>query len=63
MVFLVDGAGDLSVSITEMTSFGNDDGDTSLELVQEDAGTGAATISGGAIVEPVEAEGVDVSTM
>jgi len=60
-VFEEEDGGDVAVTIIEMVSYGNDDGETSLELVQEDEGTGSATITNGAIVEPVEAEGVDVS--
>lgn len=60
-VYEEEGAGDVTVDVTDVTTSGNDDGETSLEFVQEDDGAGTVTITGGALAEDVDAEGVDVT--
>ncbi|RED17950.1 hypothetical protein [Pontivivens insulae] len=60
-VFEEEDGGDLDVELIDFTSFANDDGETSVELVQEDEGTGRAAITGGALAEPTDIEGVDLS--
>lgn len=62
-VFEEESAGDVMVSIRGMETEGNDDGETSLEIVQDDDGSGTATIKDSAIAEPIEAEGVSLSRM
>jgi len=50
------------LEIADTLTFGNDDGETGLELVQEDAGTGRAVITGSSIDEGIDAVGVEVVT-
>ncbi|MFS4583662.1 hypothetical protein [Phaeobacter sp. C3_T13_0] len=52
------GSGDLALTAANPVSFGNDGGDVSFELVQEDEGAGGALIFGGAVAEPMELHGV-----
>lgn len=51
----------MTVVATDVTTSGNDDGETALDLAQEDEGSGTATITGSDLAEDIEAEGVDVS--
>lgn len=55
-------AGDVTLEIAETLTFGNDDGETGLELVQEDAGAGRAVITESSIDDGIDAEGVEVVT-
>jgi len=61
-VFEEEDAGDVMLEIADTLTFGNDDGETGLELVQEDAGTGRAVITGSSIDEGIDAVGVEVVT-
>ena len=52
--------GDTHVTATGIATAGNDDGETGLEVVQEDAGRGSLTIIGGEIADGQKVEGVDL---
>ena len=60
-VYEEEGTGDLDVVMQGVSTSGNDDGETSVELVQEDKGTGTAAITGGDMAGETEIEGVEVS--
>ncbi|SFG42278.1 hypothetical protein SAMN04488020_102188 [Palleronia marisminoris] len=60
-VYEEEGAGDVTAEVTDVTTSGNDDGETSLEFVQEDDGVGTVTITGGTLAEEMAAEGVELS--
>ncbi|SIS59386.1 hypothetical protein SAMN05421759_101639 [Roseivivax lentus] len=60
-VFEEEGAGGVAVTIRDMVSYGNDDGETALEVVQEDDGAGSVDVSGGAMAEATEVEGATLS--
>lgn len=61
MVFEEEDGGDVQVSITgSMTSNNDDSDDTGVELVQDDAGQGMATITNSDIADGIDAEGVDL---
>lgn len=57
-VFEEEDAGDVTVSATGVSTSGNDDGETGIEAVQEDDGTGVLSLSGGDIADGVAVEGV-----
>lgn len=61
IVFEEEDAGDVYVALSGVTTAGNDDGDTGLEVVQEDDGQGLLTILSSNITDGSEVEGVAVA--
>ena len=58
-VFEEEDAGDVMVTVHGSTTSGNDDGDTGIEAVQEDAGTGELVLIDSDIADGTDLEGVD----
>ncbi len=63
VVFEEEDGGDVAVAMIGGATSGNDDGETGVEIVQEDDGMGLATLIGADIADGSEIEGVDVSEM
>ena len=58
-VFEEEDGGDVQVTVTDTTTFDNDDGnETGLEVVQDDAGAGTLAVIGSNIADGIDAEGV-----
>ena len=61
IVFEEEDGGDVTVIGSNVSTSGNDDGETGLEVVQDDDGTGALTLQASSIGDGQEIEGVEMA--